>query len=389
MNSMRIRSVAALAVILVSLPLEAATIDLQLASAITEGRFDFTRLRTETANDPPPLKRDSLIGSTASYEVWMDPSGVEDVSAYDYFTYELYVRSRANPQQVTRVVFSGKPVGPFDDQLAEVGFKVSDGTLEEAGTITLPVFGSVTPSAISSNQPDKPYEVYLATDKYIPVPVTNDLKRMAVTIMGATASSNDPALWKPIEITGTSHPFAPFLLGRGATDRTNLGIKLIPRTAHAFATALVRGRSKNDDFITVVVTYKTIARDPKQVEILLAVEFVPWPPFLLLVAVGGSLVGWLLLLLVKAKREKWDDRFRILGCGAAAAILVEVFGMLLVIGKSELKILDFTLDPFQMPTAALIGILSGLAGYKSREFLRTLSQMTIFKLGDARRADGV
>jgi hypothetical protein len=107
----------------------------------------------------------------------------------------------------------------------------------------------------------------------------------------------------------------------------------------------------------------------------------------LMITFIGAIVGWLLLLLAKAKRESWTERLRILGSGIAVALLIEVFGMAMVLGKSELKVLDFTLDPFQMPTAALVGVLAGIAGYKSRDLLLSISQMEIFRLGGGKKSD--
>jgi hypothetical protein len=40
-----------------------------------------------------------------------------------------------------------------------------------------------------------------------------------------------------------------------------------------------------------------------------------------------------------------------------------------------------------MPTATVVGVLAGLAGYKSRDLLLSLSQMEIFRFGGGRKND--
>lgn len=376
---------AILTAILAVLPVSSAALDLQLDDVVTEtGKFDFTRKLTEAVEAPIHISRDALIGSSPSYDVWMERDGVSEVPQFDYFRYEVYVRPKASPGQVTLIPFQGKPTGAFDDQFVKVHFRISDGPMQEEGTIVLPIFGYVAPDALGSHQPDEPTTVYLNTDEEISVPLTNESKRMPVTITRASASPRDPTLWKPLEIRGAmSGAFTPFLLRKGATNSVNLRIFLRPRTAQAFATALIRGKGKEDDVITVSVNYKTLARDERSFPIPVRVRFEPWPPYLPLIAVAGAVLGWLVLLVVKAKREDWKDRLRILGAAVAAALLVEALGMLLVAnGRSELKILDFKMDPFQMLPAALIGMIAGLAGYQSRNLLRKIGRSSFFRFGN-------
>ncbi|HJW93521.1 MAG TPA: hypothetical protein VJ901_07880 [Thermoanaerobaculia bacterium] len=380
------RSVIVAMIALLWLPPDAAALDLQLESVLTAGRFDFTRKTADVADAPPPFNN-RLSGSTEHYDVWMGPDDVAEVPLLHFFSYSLYVRSKASPAQVTRFAFQGRSIGAFDDQMADVRFHVIDGALTETDTITLPIFGFVPDVIVSSHQPEDANDVFLATEHDVPIPITNELKNMAVTITGASAASNDAALWKPIEVRNGVAPFAPFLLRSGASDASTLKIHLDPRTSHAFGTALFRGRAKFDDIINVTLTCKTLGRDQKPVTIPVRVQFVPWPPILLMITFIGAIVGWLLLLLAKAKRESWTERLRILGSGIAVALLIEVFGMAMVLGKSELKVLDFTLDPFQMPTAALVGVLAGIAGYKSRDLLLSISQMEIFRLGGGKKSD--
>lgn len=379
------RSLTAAVIALLWLSLDAVALDLRLESVQTAGRFDFTRKTSDVA-DAPPQFNNKLSGSTEHYDVWTGPDDIDEAPLYHYFSYNLYLRAKANPSQVTRFTFQGRPIGAFDDQMADVRFHVIDGTLDESDTIPLPIFGAVAPDTIlSSHQPDDPQEVYLATDRDVPIPITNELKNMAVTITRAVPAPNDRAMWKSTEVRSGSGPFTPFLLRDGASDNSTLKVHLEPRTSHAFGTALFRGRSKYDDMINVTLICKTLGRDERAVSIPVRVQFVPWPPFLLMVTAASAVLGWVILLVAKARRESWGERMRILVSAIAVALLVEVFGMVMVLGKSELKVLDFTLDPFQMPTAAIVGVLAGIAGYKSRDALLSLSQMEIFRLGGGKK----
>ena len=382
--------------ILAFLPLRLAALDLQLESVHTEtSPFIFTKTFAESVGTPVPIGRDAFIASSPNYDIWMDLDGVSEVQQFGYFRYEIYVRPKASPTQVTRVTFQGQTDGAFDDQFVAVHFAVGDGTKPELGTIMLPIFGRYSPKALSSLQPGDPIPVFVATDKEISVPLSNELKRMPVTITGASASPNDRTLWKcagrtgvtspicALEIRGAaSAPFAPFQIAKGDTNSEDLCILLRPQIPQAFSTALIRGKGNEDDVITVLVKYKTLGRAETSSPIRVRVQFIPWPPFLVLMAMSGAVLGWLGLLVVKAKKEEAGEQLRILGAALLAAFLVEVLGMLLVAGGSELKILGQTMDPFRMLPAALIGVIAGLAGYQSRSFLLKISQRSFFKFSN-------
>jgi hypothetical protein len=369
---------------LVFLPLRAAALDLHLDNVQTAASpFEFNKI-TDSADTGISISRDALIASTPSYDLWMEPEGVSAVPQYGYFRYEMYVRPKTSPGQITRVTFFGKTDGGFDDQFAEVHFTIGNGASSEEGDILLPIFGRLPSGAITSDQPADPIPVFLATDKEISVPLTNQLKQMPVRITGASASPNDRSLWKPVEIRGaTSGAFTPFLLLNGAPPSPdNLKIWLQPKTPQAFATALIPGKNKEDDVITVLVRYKTLAREEMSSPIRVRVRFEPWPPYLPFVAVIGAVLGWLILLGVRARKEESGDQMRILVAAAVAAFLIEIFGMLLVAGGSELKFLGFPIDPFRLLPATFIGLIAGLAGYQSRDFLLNFAKISFFKLGN-------
>ena len=369
---------------LVFLPLRAAAIELELQNVrTTAAQFDFEKI-VQFADAPRGIGHDAFVASTPDYVVWMELNDVYQEQDPLHFHYEMYVRPKANSGQVTRVIFRGKSGENFDDQFANVPFTVIDGASREEGTIELPIFGRTPSDALGGVMQDKPTPVYLATDEEIGVPFTNNLKGMPVDIISASASSHDPSLWKPLQIRGlSSGAFASFHLAQGATSKEeNLRIWLQPRIPQAFATALIPSKSTEDDVITVLVRYKTLARQESLSPIRVRVRFEPSPLFLPFVAVIGAILGWLILLLVRARKEESGDQMRILVAVVVAAFLIEVFGLFLVAAGSELKFLGFPIDPFRLLPATGIGLIVGLAGYQSRDFLLKFSNLSFFKLGN-------
>jgi len=367
---------------LVFLPLRVSALELQLENYRTAtSQFEFKKF-AESTDAPISIGRDAFPGSSLSYDLWMEPEDVSEVPKYDYFRYIIYVRPKANPSQVTRVTFRGKSGGGFDDQIVDVHFTVIDGARQEDGTIQLPIFGRLPSDALSSKQPEDPLSVYIDVDNETEVRLTNE-KQMPVTIAGASASSNDRSLWQPLSvIRGESNAFTPFVLAKGANVKDSLKVFLRPRKLQAFLTALTPSKSKEDDVITVRVRYSTLAREEMSYLIPVRVRFEPRPLYLPIGAVVGAVVGWLILLAVRARKEESRDQLRILVAAVVAAFLIEILGMLLAAGGSQLKFLGFPIDPFQLLPATLIGLIAGLAGYQSRVFLLKISRLDFFKFGN-------
>ena len=379
---MRCRFLAAL---LALAPLSAGALELEFDKVVAASGedFTFTTVFNDPVTSPPVFSRDVQRGSSPSYQIWVDPEKVEG-TRFGFFRYIVYARKRTEPTKFTEFTIQGVPAGAFDDQLARVRFSIGEAAPFEEGFVDVPIFGSLAPAAVSGqllNKSDEPVDVDLSSARDIPISLTNQLGGMPVAITAVSASANDADLWRVLEVRGqAARPFAPFDLQRGQTAPAALVLRLQPSNTAA-ATALIRGKKKEDDTITMTVSYKTPARTESSTTIPVRVHFVPWPPSLLLVTLIGAGIGSLVPVTVKRKRQDWRDRMRVIGAAASVAVLVELIGMLLFLGDSELRILGVALDPFQMLTALLIGVLSGLTGLQSLRFLQRLGKQPFWKFG--------
>lgn len=375
MRSVRIALPVAVLLILVSD--RAAAVDLKLYNVITEsGRFEFDRSDEQELTEPPAGTGESRVASAGRFRVWIYPDDIQQ-ARYGYFKYQLYARdTTAGPTgPITMFTFQGTPVGTFEDQIAIVEFDITAaGDVKESGKIRLPIFGSVASDALASTTSSAPVPVFLASEKVIPVPVRNSSKSMPVEVRNVRISPEDPGLWKkPAAV-----PFKPFVLDPGAAVGENVQIRLIPRTTSAIASAMVPGgSSKKDDTIKVSIEYATKGRSARELSMAIPVRFVPWPPLLFLATIVGACVGT--LVPPAARKRQWQDFWKALGSGTIVAVIVEAFAMLLVANNSQFKLLGFDLDPFQLLPAALIGVLVGLAGFRSLEALRKVSMFDFRK----------
>jgi hypothetical protein len=373
-----VRLALSVCVLLALVPSGAAAMELTLYNVITEsGRFEFDRGDEEVLTDPPTGSGETRVASAGPFRVWIYLDEIKQ-ARFGYFKYQLYVRdTAAGPSgPITLFTFQGTPVGTFDDQISLVEFDITADGVKVPGKIRLPIFGSIASDALSSKTYTDPLSVFLATEKVIPVPFRNESKGMPVEVRNVRISPGDPSLWKPNAATA----FTPFTLDPGATANENVQIRLVPRTASALASAMVPGGSeRTDDTIKVNVEYATKGRSARELAITVPVRFVPWPPFLFLVAIAGAFFGT--LVPPAAKRRKWQDFWRALGTAAIVTVIIEAFAMLLVANNSKFRLLGFDLDPFQMLPAALLGVLVGLGGFKSLEALRKMPVFDFWKKG--------
>jgi hypothetical protein len=80
----------------------------------------------------------------------------------------------------------------------------------------------------------------------------------------------------------------------------------------------------------------------------------------------GSIIPVLL------KRREWSRWLRAFLLSWLVAIAVEIIAIVLVQYDSQFRLLGIELDPFQLLSAALIGLFMGLMGFRSVDFLKRL-----------------
>jgi hypothetical protein len=148
-----------------------------------------------------------------------------------------------------------------------------------------------------------------------------------------------------------------------------LTLHLEPAPGRAFVKALfARDRKKEHDSVGLSIDYDTQWGLRRTLEVQVPVRFVPWPPLLFLAVGSGTLFGSMAPVLAgRRKRVRWPKAF---AASLVTGILVELIAILLVQLNSEVRILGFDLDPFQLLPALLIGIVAGLMGFRSLDLVK-------------------
>jgi hypothetical protein len=370
--TLRLRSAIALA-ILGAAPWSASALELTLQPVtVTPGQqYVFTfKVKDEQQEEPPFIhaRRDGVQAvATPHYQIWADWDETSEIKYSGRFRYFIYARPLSGgPFTVFR--FESES-GSFEDQAADVVFSVGEPGQAEQGTIELPIFGTANPSPLHGPSFTKPEDVNLASSKKISLTLRNELKKMPIEVESVSQTSTDSDLWKKYAVERVDSaafkklrvdPDTPADASAGGQD---LWLVLEPRTRHALSTAMVpRGKEAVDDRLTVYVEYTTPGRASKTLRIIVPVRFVPWPPFLLLVTLVGVLFGSLLPL--SDKDLTWERRWRILLTAVVVAITVETLALVLKANNSEVRLIGFELDPYQIPPALLIGVFVGMTGSK-------------------------
>jgi len=104
-------------------------------------------------------------------------------------------------------------------------------------------------------------------------------------------------------------------------------------------------------------------------EIPVPIRFKPSFWSLLLAVVVGSLLGAVFARLVSTQATKWYKAFSV---AVIAALIVEVVGMLLVSAKSEFRLFNIDLDPYQLSPALVVGAFVGVYGFRKTDDLLSL-----------------
>jgi hypothetical protein len=347
-------------------PICGSALDLQLSKVATEGgSFRFTpNGKDEIRELPINLKSDSIqAAATEHYAIWADMDEAHAIKYGNLFRYFVYAQPKLGGP-FTMFTFQGEPTGSFEDQIPLVDFSIGDAVQIETGSIRLPIFGSSAADPLSIPKWDKPVEVGLANELDLPLPLHNELRNMPIDIDEIHSRSATRNLWDVLEVNQVGSLTLKNLHVEPRATASELVLKLRPKPWKAIGNALIsRGSDPVDDTIHLTALYTTPGRPQRQLEIDVPIKFVPWPPFLLLVALAGTLLGCLLPLV--AKGLTWRDRWQILLTAAIIALALEALAMVLKDNGSEFRVLHIELNPFQELPAALIGVFVGMTGAKS------------------------
>jgi hypothetical protein len=173
------------------MPLCASALDLQLKTADTDGgSFHFTfKSKDDIKELPIDLKADSIqTASTDHFFVWSDTDKAQADKYGNGFSYLIYARSKTGGR-FSMFTFHGQPDADatFEDQIVAVTFTVGEGAQTETGSIQLPIFGFSASDSLGVPKWEKPVEVPLASELFIPVLLHNKLSGMPLDIDGSSS----------------------------------------------------------------------------------------------------------------------------------------------------------------------------------------------------------
>jgi len=292
-----------------------------------------------------------------------------------YFVYEFYVQAKSSQQpggQGCSVRVQGLPSGTFVDQMGDVAFRVDDDGRLEDGTIRIPLYNTVSTKQILDRQVPSLAEVSLSGESSIEIGISNTLPDLQVGLYKDIAvHSERPDLWQdpPQAVLQLPRP-GPALLQPGQKLATGILLTLNPKPWRALGTSMFPLASeKPHATLTLHLNYDTPGGIPGTLEIPVPIRFRPSFWSLLFAVVVGSLLGAVFARLVSTQATKWYKAFSV---AVIAALLVEVVGMLLVSAKSEFRLFNIDLDPYQLSPALVVGAFVGVYGFRKTDDLLSL-----------------
>lgn len=313
------------------------------------------------------------IYSCPGYSICIDLDDIEVTKYGSSLRYHFYV---AQAPMVTagpiHFIVDGEAVGAFLPQMAEVDLFVGeDLTNAVPKRIHLPIFSSESPSYLGVTGLEPPMKVKftgstdvgIALKNQIPWPVT------VTEIRPPIAKARD--LWKEdgmAVLVDGSEAFHSFDLEPSAERHDVVALRLKPSPVKAFLeTFFARDTGKDHDAISLTVEHRTRWGGIRSLDIRVPVRFVPWPPLLFLAVAVGTVIGSLARLFAGSRQgSRW---LKALGTSLVVGIIAELATMLLVQLDSELRLFGLRLDPFELPPALFIGIVTGLMGFRSLDLL--------------------
>jgi len=358
-----------------------AALDLDLAPVELPGgtRADFTKSSCEAVDALPFAEDDENVNQLhlPHHDLYFRIDDIVPKKSFGFVRYRFFVKRKSGAKTgVLECTVHATPSGSFRPQLADVSLYLGEsGEAKESATIRLPIL-CLTPQAyLTAPAWKEPEVVEIGGETELSVPLHNLLREWPVRVEAVSQPSRKNVWREATFLTKGQPTFTPFDVPVDVND-DRLTLKLAPNSGRALLKALFSRSSQGDpERITATVEYSAqlglkAKLDREVLPIDIPVRFVPWPPLLLLSLAAGTLFGSLVPLLTgQRKRADWLHAF---GASVVSAILAELIGMFLVQHDSELRLLGFSLDPFQLLPSALIGVLLGLLGFKSVEIVKRL-----------------
>jgi hypothetical protein len=348
-------------------------LDLQVGTArVPGGEFRFRTDFSEPVDQLPfAVQGDDVeVVSTPEYNVYIDLDEIRPTK-YGSFRYVFFARpAHAAGGPLTSFVVHGEPAGSFLAQMAETDLLLSDGDRVNAQKrIQLPIFSFESGPYLESVSWTVPQDVELAGETEVRIPLKNLLPKWPVSVLAVRVAKSKQMWQQATLLMRGSEETRPFDLKPAETLDDALTLHLEPAAGRAFVKALfARDRKKEHDSIGVSIDYDTQWGLRRTLEVQVPVRFVPWPPLLFLAVGSGTLLGSMAPVLAgRRKRVRWPKAF---AASLVTGIVVELIAILMVQLNSEVRILGFDLDPFQLLPALLIGIVSGLMGFRSLDLVK-------------------
>jgi hypothetical protein len=344
------------------------------AKNLSDGKVEFKSGPCFSAPAPGADQQPMPQAEATSYVVLMNPA--KTLPGVGYFVYEFYVQPKGGGQQPggpgCSVRVQGLPSGTFVDQTADITFHVgSEGRLED-GTIRIPLYNTRPSKPIVDYQVPTLSGVSLSGQSPIEIGISNSLTDLPVGLYKDIAVHSDGSdLWQDAPQAALQLPRSgPALLQPGQKLATGILLTLRPKPWHALGTSMFPlAPEKPHATLTLHLNYDSPGGIPGLLEIPVPIRFRPSFWSLLLAVVVGSLLGAAFAQLVSATAPKWYKAFSV---AIIAGLLVEVVGMLLVNAKSEFRLFNINLDPYQLSPALVVGALVGVYGFRKADDLLAL-----------------
>ena len=348
-----------------------AALDLELRDvAVPGGEFRFKTISPRQIDGLPfdpdneALEEKLQKAQTGHYELFALLDEIHWVR-YGYFRYKIYVRPKAAPDKAVVFTLTGRPVGAFLAQMADIDFFIGSEANTERGQITLPVFSRESPSYLLIPSWTEPETVKLPGEREIGLWLKNELKDIPVLVKKVHPPMRT-GLWQSIGLQGQGADASrEFEIESAARLDNVVVVKLVPNSFEALTKILLSNPTQTHEKITVLVDYGTLWGLDQTAAIQVPVRFEP--ALILLLSALTIGVGLGSLLPVLAGRRKWALRAFLVAL--FTAILLQLIGIFLVQNNSELRVFGFALDPRELLPAALLGAFMGALGFKSWDFI--------------------
>jgi hypothetical protein len=339
-------------------------------------------LQSVTLEDLTKLDTSFADTTKGKFRLYVDLKRVMPIKDA-FYTYDAYLQKIGDTGPLRRYQMQADPIGSFPDGWKEVGFNVIDGISVDTGVIKLPIHPFSASQALSPVENLKLlHDVSLGSESAIQIRLSNTLEDMGIALdSNAFVSTEQKGLWKSLKITPIGNSDSLRLTKRETEQLFEL--KLQPNSFEALTASLAPLRSdqrqgseplrsdQRQGSVIINVNYHVDnGGNNRRLDIEIPIRFVPsvWSLFALVCA--GACLGVVFGLLLPVQNQlKFSGKT--FGASIMFGLIVEIIAMVLVSNKSELIILGFELNPYQLLTSVLVGFFSGLTVAWRAEAIRT------------------